>query len=172
MKNTELIAEYQPKESTDKAWIRQPLSLLRRDGGMSKAAAVLLAVIIDRATDYNPPRPVSADIRALAWAAGYSDRATRSALHELVSLGLIETRRTGRASVYTLTGAVELLPPKKRNDTQSGTQGASSYRSRQRSKQPLTQQELDYLSLDAARRGSAPEVCAAPAELGDPDYEL
>lgn len=165
MKNTELIAEYQPKESTDKAWIRQPLALLRRDGGMSKAAAVLLAVIIDRATDYNPPRPVSADIRALAWAAGYSDRATRSALHELQSLGLIEARRTGRASVYTLTGAVELLPPKKRNDTQD----TSSYRSRKRSSKQLSERDLEYLSLV---NNFPPEVCAAPAELGDPDYEL
>lgn len=163
------VAEYKPKAATDGAWIRQPLALLRREGGLSKAAAVLLAILIDRATDYDPPRPVSAELSALALASGYSVRTVRDALHELVRRELIRVTRTGRASCYELTGAVELLPPK-RQPQQRPTQSGSRYRSRQRK----TTEWVDpgYEALSNRFAPEPPEVCAAAAEPGDPDYEL
>lgn len=159
-------AIYKPKPSTDGAWIRQPLALLRKEGGLSKAAAVLLAILIDRATDYDPPRPVSAELSALALASGYSIRTVRDALRELERRELIRTTRTGRASCYELTGAVELLPPK-RQQQQRPAQSGSRYRSRQRK----TTEWADP-GYEACANMFPPEVCAAAAEPGDPDYEL
>lgn len=98
--------------TTTKAWIRMPLELLQRDG-LSKSAAVVLGIIIDRCTD----RPDGCAIisRAdIAHTAGYSLATVRRALDELERLDLIEHARTGRASAYKLTGCVELLPPKQR----------------------------------------------------------
>lgn len=158
--NKQLVVPYTPKESTDGAWIRQPLALLRRDGGLSKPAALVLAVIIDRATDYDPPRPVQAAVHDFAWSTGYSDRAVRDALADLVRRGLISVRRTGRGSVYELTGAVELLPPKKRTQQQQ----------QQRKKPAETWIDPGY--GDLVNRFHDPDVCVTPATEGDPDYEL
>ena len=166
--NKQLVVPYQPKESTDGAWIRQPLALLRRDGGLSKPAALVLAVIIDRATDYDPPRPVQAAVHDFAWSTGYSERAVRDALADLVRRGLISVRRTGRGSVYELTGAVELLPPKKRTQQQQQQQRQQQ---RQRKKPAETWIDPGYGEL-VNRFHSAPEVCDKPATEGDPDYEL
>ena len=157
--NKQLVVPYQPKESTDRAWIRQPLALLRQDGGLSKPAALVLAVLIDRATDYDPPRPVQASVGDLAWSTGFSERSVRAALADLVRRGLISVRRTGRGSVYELTGAVELLPPKKRTQQQ------------QRKKPAETWIDPGYGEL-VNRFHTVPEVCDKPATEGDPDYEL
>lgn len=100
------------KPATMKAWIRQPLSLLCRDGGLTKPAAIVLAIIIDRATDTDPPQPVQVDIAAIAWSSGYSERTVRRALSDLVARDLLSSTRTGRGNVYALTGAVAVLPPK------------------------------------------------------------
>lgn len=159
--NNSPIALYTPKESTDQAWIRQPLALLRQEGGLSKPAALVLAVLIDRATDYDPPRPVQAAISALAWSTGYSERAVRSALADLEHRGLISSRRTGRGSVYELTGAVELLPPKKRTQQPP--------KARQHKKPADTWVDPGY--GDLVNRFSV-DVCTEAATEGDPDYEL
>lgn len=160
-KNNSLVAPYTPKESTDRAWIRQPLALLRQEGGLSKPAALILAVLIDRATDYDPPRPVQAAVHDLAWSTGYSERAVRSALADLEHRGLISSRRTGRGSVYELTGAVELLPPKKRTEQQP--------KARQHKKP--TEAWVDPGYGDLVNRFHT-EVCTEAATEGDPDYEL
>ena len=98
--------------STTKAWIRMPLELLQRDG-LSKSAAVVLGVIIDRCTD-RPDGCATISRADIAHTAGYSIATVRRALEELFRLDLIEHARTGRASAYKLTGCVELLPPKQR----------------------------------------------------------
>lgn len=154
--NKQLIVPYTPKESTDRAWIRQPLALLRREGGLSKPAALVLAVLIDRATDYDPPRPVQASVGDLAWSTGFSERSVRAALADLVRRELISARRTGRGSVYELTGAVELLPPKKRTQQQR--------------KKPADAW-IDPGYGDLVNRFPV-DVCAEAATEGDPDYEL
>lgn len=130
------------KESTTKAWIRQPLSLLCKEGGMSKCAAITLALIIDKATNTNPPSPVEVRHSELAQLSGYNERSTIRAIQELVKRGLISAKRTGRGSVYELTGAVDLLPPKK-DPTECKPSGGS--KARRRSKPRLTQREQEEL---------------------------
>lgn len=173
------------KESTTKAWIRQPLVLLCREGGLNKCAAITLALIIDKATNTNPPSPVEVRYSELEQLSGYSERAIKYAVCELVKRGLLSTRRTGRGSVYELTGAVDLLPPKK-DPTENGPSG--NKKARRRSKPRLTQQQqeelADYESL-ANRFLSDYEsvkekyhddtdysnyVCAEPADPNDEEY--
>ena len=89
-----------------------PLELLQRQG-LSKSAAVILGVIIDRCTD-QPDGCATINQKEMAITSGYDPRTVRRALIELEALELIEHERTGRASRYTLTGCVELLPPKQR----------------------------------------------------------
>lgn len=173
------------KESTTKAWIRQPLALLCREGGLSKCAAITLALIIDKATNTNPPSPVEVRHSELAQLSGYGKTAIKCAIDELIKRGLLSTRRTGRGSVYELTGAVDLLPPKK-DPTECKPSGGS--KARRRSKPRLTQREQeeleDYESL-ANRFLSDYEsvkekyhddtdysnyVCAEPADPNDKEY--
>ena len=98
------------------AWVRLPLDLLSAEG-VSKNAASICAVIVDAAT--STPK-LSADLtrEEIASKAGCSLATVRRALTELERLGLISHTRTGRGSVYKLTGLVELCPaacePKKR----------------------------------------------------------
>ena len=89
-----------------------PLELLQRQG-LSKSAAVILGVIIDRCTD-QLDGCAQINQKDMATTSGYDPRTVRRALIELEALELIEHERTGRASRYKLTGCVELLPPKQR----------------------------------------------------------
>lgn len=98
--------------SSAKAWIRMPLELLQREG-LSKSAAIVLGIIIDRCTD-RPDGCATISRADIAREAGYSRATVWRALDELERLELIEHARTGRASAYKLTGCVELLPPKQR----------------------------------------------------------
>ena len=93
-----------------------PLELLQRQG-LSKSAAVILGIIIDRCTD-QADGCAAINQQEIARAAGYDPRTVRRALIELEALKLIEHERTGRASRYKLTGCVELLPPKQRTHKQ------------------------------------------------------
>ena len=119
-----------------KAWIRMPLELLQRQG-LSKSAAIVLGVIIDRCTD-TPTGQAALSRQELARVSGYSLSTVKRALIELEELELIEHSRTGRASAFRLTGCVELLPPKQR-----GTR-----RALERAERELQARELDeYLTV-------------------------
>lgn len=126
-----------------KAWIRMPLELLQRQG-MRKSTAIVLGAIIDRCTNRKGYHPAALDRAELSHDTGYSIRAIGDALRELQVLNLINVERTGRGSVYTLTGAVEILPPKK-----SGGNSAEVERIQQEEAERirLEQEEADYLSL-------------------------
>lgn len=123
-----------------KAWIRMPLELLQRQG-LSKSAAIVLGVVIDRCTDQLDGSAIisHADI---AKTSGYDPRTVRRALIELERLELIEHDRTGRASRFRLTGCVELLPPKQR-----GTRKAQE-RAEREAQKIAEQAEMDeYMKL-------------------------
>ena len=123
-----------------KAWIRMPLELLQRQG-LSKSAAIVLGVIIDRCTD-TPSGSASMSLQDLARTSGYSLSTVKRSLIELEALELIQHDRTGRSSAYTLTGCVELLPPKQR-----GTRKAQA-RSEREAAQLAAQRQLDeYAAL-------------------------
>ena len=174
------------KPATLKAWIRQPLSLLCRDGGLSKAAAIVLAIIIDRATDTDPPQPVQVDVAAIAWSSGYSERTVHRALSDLVARDLLSSTRTGRGNVYALTGAVAVLPPKGADTAapaaaappQHGSPRHRRSSSRARSAAEAAE-EAEYLSLvnRFLPELDPPElveadlgVCAEPAPADPADY--
>ena len=91
------------------AWIKLPLELLKRNG-ISRQAAVLLAVIIDECKHKsNLSALIGAD--TLTTKSNMSRRTVFRVLAELRELDLIRVQRTGRTSVYTLTpGCVELCP--------------------------------------------------------------
>lgn len=127
-----------------KGYIRLPLELFEREG-MKKSTALVLGVIIDRCTDTEVPTSIisQAYIRE---ATGLSGKSVKNALQELKKMELIETKRTGRASIYTLTGAVTILPPKQRDEDK-----APPIRKRTKKRKSLTEEEMremdEYLSL-------------------------
>lgn len=174
------------KPATLKAWIRQPLSLLCRDGGLTKPAAIVLAIIIDRATDTDPPQPVQVDIEALAQSSGYTGRTVRRALADLVSRELLTSKRTGRGSVYTLTGAVAVLPPKGADRAAPAAAAPPQHGSPRRTRSAHSQTQsaaeaaemAEYLSLvNRFAPEPAPElveadlgVCSEPAPSDPAEY--
>lgn len=104
-------------EVKGKTWVRLLLSTLRKEG-CTKSAAVVLAVVADRATD-SSSRSCRAAQRELAAAAGVDVRTVRRAVEQLERLGLLEvSRQLGGESVYKLTAAVE-LPAKQRTTEQA-----------------------------------------------------
>lgn len=126
-----------------KAWIRMPLELLQRQG-MRKSTAIVLGAIIDKCTDKKGYHPKEIDRAELSQDTGYSVRAIGDALRELQTLQLIHAERTGRGSVYTLTGAVEILPPKKSG---GGSAKAERIQREEAERIRLEQEEAEYLSL-------------------------
>lgn len=160
------------KDTTLRAWIRQPLSLLCKDGGLSKPAAIVLAIVIDRATDTDPPQPVQLQQDLLAWQSGYTTRTVKRAIAELVQRELLAVHRTGRGSVYTLTGAVELLPPKRA--AQSESQGARPSRARGSARRSAADEQLDeYLSVVNRFKDDtdySSYVCSEPANESSEGY--
>ena len=102
------------KPSTE-AWVKLPVELLKRQG-ISKAAAVTLAAIIDKCK-HQATLSAPIDATELTQRTGYSRRTLFRALDELKALALIEINRTGRASMYTLTpGCIELCPKAVKDD--------------------------------------------------------
>lgn len=160
------------KETTLKAWIRQPLSLLCKNGGLSKSAAIVLAIVIDRATDTDPPQPVQLQQDLLAWQTGYTRRTIIRAIEELVQHELLAIQRTGRGSVYTLTGAVELLPPKR--DAQNENQSKRPSRARRSARHSVSDEQLDeYLSVVNRFKDDTDYtdyVCSEPASESSEGY--
>lgn len=90
------------------AWVRLLLSTLTQEG-CSRSAALVLAVIADKATEHESK---SAWLRQkeIAAAAGVDPRTVRRAVQQLRALGLIQTDQKARGELlcYHLTDAVEL----------------------------------------------------------------
>lgn len=90
------------------AWVRLLLSTLKQEG-CSKSAALILAVIADKATE-RESRSVWMKQKEMAELAGVDPRTVRRAVQQLRTLGLIETNQKARGELlcYHLTDAVEL----------------------------------------------------------------
>lgn len=89
------------------AWVRLLLSTLRKEG-CSKSAALVLAVIADKATEHDS-KSVYLKQGDIAQLAGVDRRTVRRAVQQLRSLGLIVTQQQpGERLRYVLTDAVEL----------------------------------------------------------------
>lgn len=135
-----------------KAWIRLPLDALRASGGVSKAAVIVLSLLCDRAAQQGSTEGITATADELAAAAGSSRRTVARALAELLGLGLISHRRTGRASVYELNAAtVELFP----EGTFTGCRRRSAA-PRAPQRENLSQIDREYLAM-VNRFGDEPE---------------
>jgi DNA-binding transcriptional regulator PaaX len=134
-----------------KPWIRLPIDLLQRKG-IKMSAAIILSAIIDRCTDTTTGTATIAQ-SYLAKETGCTTRTVRNAIAELEALGLIEHKRTGRASVYRLTGCADLLPPKQRTNNANNTSTTNIPHTtwKRKKKEELSDEvkaELqDYLSL-------------------------
>ena len=90
-----------------KAWVKLPIAALR-EHGLHKSDAVVLSVIIDECIAKPDGAPIT---RAeLANATGYSPRQITDSIKTLAALELISVTQTGRAPIYKLLKAVELLP--------------------------------------------------------------
>lgn len=93
------------------AWVRLLLSTLKQEG-CSKSAALVLAVIADKATE-RESRSVWMKQKEVAELAGVDPRTVRRALQQLQALGLIEVQHIpGERCRYRITEQVE-LPLKK-----------------------------------------------------------
>ncbi len=108
------------------AWVRLLLSTLTQEG-CSRSAALVLAVIADKATE-REDKSAWMRQKEIAAAAGVDPRTVRRAVQQLRTLGLIQTDQKVRGELlcYRLTDAVEL--PLKR-DTEAK---AAAARKRQR----------------------------------------
>lgn len=126
-----------------KAWIRLPLDALRASGGITKSAVFVLALLCDQAAQQGSVNGISATVDELAADSGSSSRTVTRAVAELLRLGLITRRRTGRGSVYELcSSTVELFPDgtfdgrRRRSAAPRATQGNN-----------LSQIDKEYLEL-------------------------
>lgn len=128
-----------------RAWVKMPLDALKASRGVSTSAVVVLSLIVDKcAKEHSTSAEVSRG--ELVELSGASLSTVRRALAELRALGLIESRRTGRESVYTVTGAVELYPEGTFDGTaRAGAQKAARATSRAKSWDEMEAEE--YLAL-------------------------
>lgn len=137
------MIDYKP--STE-AWVKLPVELLKRQG-ISKAAAVTLAAIIDKCK-HQATLSAPIDAAELMQRTGYSRRTLFRALDELKALALIESKRTGRASVYTLTpGCVELCPKAVKDDHPQSFQQTKKQRKASRNSPQDDDNMEAYLAL-------------------------
>ena len=126
-----------------RAWIRLPLDALRASGGITKSAVVVLALLCDQAAQQGSVEGISATVDELAADSGSSSRTVTRAVAELLRLGLISRRRTGRGSVYELcSSTVELFP----DGTFDGGRRRRSAAPRS-SQDNLSQIDREYLEL-------------------------
>lgn len=127
-----------------KAWIRLPLDALRASGGITKSAVVVLALLCDQAAQQGSVEGISATVDELAADSGSSSRTVTRAVAELLRLGLITRRRTGRGSVYELcSSTVELFP----DGTFDGSRRRRSAAPRATQGDNLSQIDKEYLEL-------------------------
>lgn len=126
-----------------RAWIRLPLDALRASGGITKSAVLVLALLCDQAAKHGSVEGISATVDKLAADSGSSRRTVTRAVAELLRLGLISRRRTGRGSVYELSSStVELFP----EGTFDGSRRRRSAAPRS-SQDNLSQIDREYLEL-------------------------
>lgn len=126
------------------AWVRLLLSTLTQEG-CSRSAALVLAVIADKATEREDKRAWMRQ-KEIAAAAGVDPRTVRRAVQQLRTLGLIQTDQKARGELlcYRLTDAVE-LPLKREAEAR-----AAAARKRQRKAQQEAEEEArmnSYLEL-------------------------
>lgn len=150
--------------SSMRAWVKMPLDALKASGGVSTSAVVVLSLIVDKcAKEHSTSAAVSRG--ELVQLSGASLSTVRRALAELRGLGLIESRRTGRESVYTITGAVELYP--------EGTFDGSARSGAQRSTRAARAAATSWDELDAAEYLALVNRFAADeGEGGEPDARI
>lgn len=97
---------------SENAWVRLPLKLLR-ENGLTKSAAAVCCVLLDRATSAADVSAwITVSMSDIAADVGCDVRTVRRAVADLLGIGLIE-RRSGKASgasnAYRITpGCVEL----------------------------------------------------------------
>ena len=100
--------------SLSKSWVRLPLALLHHKD-LTLADVVLVSVLIDLYGSKEPPTGAVSRPK-LCTLTGLSTAGVRNSLEKLRKLSLIETETDGRKLLITLTGAAELLPPKRRKE--------------------------------------------------------
>lgn len=116
----------------DVTWVKLPLELLKRQG-ISRRAAVLLSIIIDKCKKDKASLSATISSAELIERSGMSRRTVFRTLDELRALALIESTKTGRESVYKLTtGCVELCPKAVRDEHPKDTPRGSTPRPRAR----------------------------------------
>lgn len=126
------------------AWVRLSLDSLRAVG-CSKSAAVILALIADKATD-SDQRRAKIEQAELVQLSGCSRRTVIRAVEQLAALDLIRVRRCpGRASVYELTERVEL--PAKQRTTEEQRRRAEQRRAARLQAEQAAAEQAEYLSL-------------------------
>lgn len=126
------------------AWVRLLLSTLTQEG-CSRTAALVLAIIADKATEREDKRAWMRQ-KEIAAAAGVDPRTVRRAVQQLRALGLIQTDQKARGELlcYRLTEAVE-LPLKREAEVR-----AAAARKRQRKARQEAEEEArmnSYLEL-------------------------
>lgn len=126
------------------AWVRLLLSTLTQEG-CSRTAALVLAIIADKATEREDKRAWMRQ-KEIAAAAGVDPRTVRRAVQQLRALGLIQTDQKARGELlcYSLTDAVE-LPLKRDVEVR-----AAAARKRQRKAREEAEEERrmnSYLAL-------------------------
>ena len=126
------------------AWVRLSLDSLRAVG-CSKSAAVILALIADKATDHDN-RSTTIEQAELVGLSGCSRRTVIRAVEQLAALDLIRVQHCpGRASTYTLTERVE-LPPKQRT-TDEQRRRAEQRRAARAEAERRERDQREYLAL-------------------------
>lgn len=122
-----------------RAWVKLPIAALR-EHGLHKSDAVVLSIIIDECVAKPDGAPIT---RAeLSAATGYSPRQITDSIKTLTALELISVTQTGRAPLYRLLKAVELLPEQPSKPKPSKSKGKGKELTAQE------QQELEeYLAL-------------------------
>lgn len=132
------------KEPKPGAWVRLSLDSLRAVG-CSKSAAVILALIADKATDSDQRRAVI-EHNDLVRLSGCSRRTVIRAVEQLERLELVTVDRSpGRASVYALTERVEL--PAKQRTTDEQRRRAEQRRAARAAAEQAAAEQAEYLSL-------------------------
>lgn len=140
---------------SEAAWIRVPLKLLR-EHGLTKSAAAVCCVLLDRATSAADVSAwVTVSMSDIAADVGCDVRTVRRAVADLLEIGLIE-RRSGKSSgvsnAYRITpGCVELCGRAAEVKHTAGADAAAAPRSaRQKQRRSCPADDMDaaaYLSL-------------------------
>lgn len=132
------------KEPKPGAWVRLSLDSLRAVG-CSKSAAVLLALIADRATDHDD-RSAIMEQGELVRLSGCSRSTVIRGVQQLAALDLIRVEHDpGRACRYTLTERVEL--PSKQRTTEESRRRAEQRRAARAAAERAAAEQAEYLSL-------------------------